>query len=64
MTEYKPLTPYLREKIRTSMNDSIAELKACNSPITNIQAKGLEMAQKYIMGLPNGFPIPFKGDLK
>jgi len=46
------------------MNDSIAELKACNSPITNIQAKGLEMAQKYIMGLPNGFPIPFKGDLK
>ena len=60
MTEYRPLTPYLREEIRISMNDSIAELKACNSPITDIQAQGLEMVQKYIMGLPNGFPIPFR----
>lgn len=60
MTEYKPLTPFLRQEINTSINDTIRDLKACNSPITNVQAKGLEMAQRYINGLPDGFPIPFR----
>ena len=60
MTEYKPLTPDLRTKINESINNTITELKECNSPITNVQAKGLEMAKKYINRLPNGFLIPFK----
>lgn len=61
MTEYKPLTPSLRQDIDIAFDKQIADLQTCKpSALVNAQIEGLQMSKKIINGLPDGYPIPFK----
>ncbi len=61
MTEYKPLTPSLRQDIDIAFDKQIADLQTCKpNALVNAQIEGLQMGKKIINGLPDGYPIPFK----
>lgn len=58
-TFYKPLTPSLRADINVSIENSIAELRTCQSNVfVNMQIAGYEQTKRLINGLPDGYPIP------
>ena len=61
MTEYKPLTPSLRQDIDIAFDKQIADLQTCKpSALVNVQIEGLKMWKRIINGMPDGYPIPFK----
>lgn len=58
-TFYKPLTPSLRAEINASIENSIAELRTCQSNVfVNMQIASYEQTRKLINGLPDGYPMP------
>ena len=58
-TFYKPLTPGLRADINESIENSIAELRTCQSnAFANMQIAGYEQTKRLINGLPDGYPMP------
>lgn len=61
MTEYKPLTPSLRQDIDIAFDKQIADLQTCKpSALVNVQIEGLKMWKRIIDGMPDGYPMPFK----
>ena len=57
---YKPLTPDLRNKINSSIDTSIEELKTCNmNGIVYAQITSKTMLKKIINSLPDGYLLPF-----
>ena len=61
MTNYKPLTPKLRNDILDSTNSQISELNTCQENVfVSVQRVGLDALQNLIKALPDGYPIPVK----
>ena len=61
MTNYKPLTPKLRNDILDSTNSQISELNTCQTnAFVSAQKAGLNALQNLIKALPDGYPIPLK----
>lgn len=61
MTNYKPLTPKLRNDILDSINSQISELNACQENVfVSAQRVGLDALQNLIKALPDGYPIPIE----
>lgn len=61
MTEYKPLTPSLRQGIDVGFDMQIADLQTCRpNALVNAQIEALRMGKRLINGLPDGYPIPFR----
>lgn len=64
-TFYRPLTQELRNKINNSIDNNICELRTCeNNAFVNIQITGNTALKNLINNLPDGYPIPMKGDNK
>lgn len=58
-TFYKPLTPSLRMDINASIENSIAELRTCQSnAFVNMQIVAWEQRKRLINALPDGYPMP------
>ena len=64
MTNYKPLTPKLRNDILDSINSQLSELNTCQTnAFVSAQMAGLSALENLIRALPDGYPIPFeRGD--
>ena len=61
MTEYKPLTPSLRQEINDGFDKTIAELRDCSpNALVNMQIEGLKISKQLISGLPDGYPMPMQ----
>lgn len=61
MSNYKPLTPKLRNDILDSINSQVSELNACQENVfVSAQRVGLDALQNLIKALPDGYPIPLK----
>ncbi len=59
MTEYKPLTPSLRQEINAGFDKRISELQECRpNPLLNAQIRALTTYKRLINGLPDGYPMP------
>lgn len=64
-TFHMPLTPELRNKINRSIENNISELRTCErNSIVNIQIVGNVALKNLINNLPDGYPIPMKGERK
>lgn len=62
-TFYKPLTPELRNNINRSIENNISELQTCRlNAIVNVQICGYNTLKNVINALPDGYPIPMKGE--
>lgn len=60
-TEWKPLTPELRDDINNSIKKNYAELSTCEiNAFTTAQKVGLQTLSRLINALPDGYPIPFE----
>ena len=58
---YKILTPKFREEINQGFDRTIAELRECEpNALVIAQIEGLKMWKRYIIGLPDGVPLPVK----
>ena len=61
MTNYKPLTPKLRNDILDSINSQVSELNTCQTnAFVSAQMVGLSALQNLIKALPDGYPVPFE----
>lgn len=61
MTNYKPLTPKLRNDILDSINSQVNDLNTCQmNAFVSAQKIGLNALENLIMALPDGYPIPFE----
>ena len=61
MTNYKPLTPKLRNDILDSINSQVNDLNTCQmNAFVSAQKIGLNALENLIMALPDGYPIPLK----
>ncbi len=61
MTEYKPLTPSLRQDINISFDKQISDLQTCEpNALVNVQIEALRTYKMLINGLPDGYPMPLK----
>ena len=61
MTEYKPLTPSLRQDINIGFDKQIADLQTCKpNALVNVQIEALRMYKRLINGLPDGYPMPLE----
>ena len=61
MTNYKPLTPKLRNDILDSINSQISELNTCQpTAFAAAQKVGLDALENLFRALPDGYPIPFE----
>lgn len=64
-TFYKPLTPELRKKINSSIDNNISELRTCNPcTLVNMQITGNMLLKNIINALPDGYPIPMERSRK
>lgn len=62
---HMPLTPELRNKINRSIENNISELRTCErNSLVNIQIVGNVALKNLINNLPDGYPIPMKGEHK
>ena len=59
MTNYKPLTPTLRNDILDSINSLVNELNTCQA-FVSAQMAELSALQNLIKALPDGYPMPVK----
>lgn len=65
MSIYKPLTPKFREDIRYEFNKQIDELRSCKqNDLVKFQIGVLIAERDLICSLPDGYPIPLKGEEK
>lgn len=61
MTNYKPLTPKLRNDILDSINSQLSELNTCQAnAFVSVQKVGLNALENLIRALPDGYPVPIK----
>ena len=61
MTNYKPLTPKLRNDILDSINSQVSELNTCKpTAFVSAQKVGLNALENLFRALPDGYPIPFE----
>ena len=61
MTNYKPLTPKLRNDILDSINSQINDLNTCQpTAFVSAQKVGLDALKNLFRALPDGYPIPLK----
>ena len=61
MTNYKPLTPKLRNDILDSINSQLSELNTCQAnAFVSVQKVGLNALENLIKALPDGYPIPIE----
>lgn len=61
MTNYKPLTPKLRNDILDSINSQVNDLNTCQmNAFVSAQMDGLSALENLIRALPDGYPIPFE----
>ena len=61
MTNYKPLTPKLRNDILDSINSQVNDLNTCQmNAFVSAQMAGLSALENLIRALPDGYPIPFE----
>lgn len=61
MTEYKPLTPSLRQDINIGFDKLIADLQTCKpNALVNAQIETVQTYKRLINGLPDGYPMPLK----
>ena len=61
MTNYKPLTPKLRNDILDSINSQISELNTCQqTAFVSAQKVGLDALENLFRALPDGYPIPIE----
>lgn len=61
MTNYKPLTPKLRNDILDSINSQINDLNTCQpTAFVSAQKVGLDALKNLFRALPDGYPIPFE----
>ena len=61
MTNYKPLTPKLRNDIMDSINSQLSELNTCQAnAFVSVQKVGLNALENLIRALPDGYPVPIK----
>lgn len=65
MTNYKPLTPKLRNDILDSINSQVNDLNTCQmNAFVSVQKIGLNALENLFRALPDGYPIPFEKDDK
>ena len=65
MTDYKPLTPKLRNDILDSINSQVNDLNTCQmNAFVSVQKIGLNALENLFRALPDGYPIPFEKDDK
>ena len=61
MTNYKPLTPKLRNDILDSINSQVNDLNTCQmNAFVSAQKIGLNALENLIKALPDGYPLPLK----
>lgn len=61
MTNYKPLTPKLRNDILDSINSQISELNTCQqTAFVSAQKVGLDALENLFRALPDGYSVPFE----
>lgn len=61
MTNYKPLTPKLRNDILDSINSQVNDLNTCQmNAFVSVQKIGLNALENLFRALPDGYPIPFE----
>ena len=61
MTNYKPLTPKLRNDILDSINSQVNDLNTCQmNAFVSVQKIGLNALENLFRALPDGYPIPVK----
>lgn len=61
MSEYKPLTPSLRQDINIGLDKEIADLQTCKpNSLVNAQIGALRTYKRLINTLPDGYPIPLE----
>lgn len=61
MTNYKPLTPKLRNDILDSINSQVNDLNTCQmNAFVSVQKIGLNALENLFRALPDGYPIPLK----
>lgn len=61
MSEYKILTPKLREEINSSIDQLLDEVKTCEKNIlTQMQFESLSALKTLIGRLPDGYLMPMK----
>lgn len=61
MTNYKPLTPKLRNDILDSINSQLSELNTCQAnAFVSVQKVGLSALENLFKALPDGYPVPIK----
>lgn len=59
MSEYKPLTPSLRQDINIGFDKQISDLQTCKpNALVNAQIEALRTYKRLINGLPDGYPMP------
>lgn len=64
-TFYKSLTPELRKKINSSIDNNISELRTCNQcTLVNMQITGNMLLKNIINALPDGYPMPMERSRK
>ena len=65
MSNYKPLTPKLRNDILDSINSQVNDLNTCQmNAFVSVQKIGLNALENLFRALPDGYPIPFEKDDK
>ncbi len=61
MTQYKRLTPKLREELIKKLNNQIGELQECDDNVlVTAQIIALKQTKSLIRSLPDGYPRPMK----
>lgn len=61
MSNYKPLTPKLRNDILDSINSQVNDLNTCQmTAFVSVQKIGLNALENLFRALPDGYPIPFE----
>ena len=61
MTNYKPLTPKLRNDILDSINSQVNDLNTCQmNAFVSVQKIGLNALENLFRALPDGYPIPIE----
>ena len=61
MTNYKPLTPKLRNDILDSINSQVNDLNTCQmNAFVSVQKIGLNALENLFRALPDGYPISVK----
>ena len=61
MTNYKPLTPKLRNEILDSINSQVNDLNTCQmTAFVSDQKIGLSALENLFRALPDGYPIQFE----